>query len=257
MKLTRRLGQRLVKGWLLLGLLLGSTLMPQRPALSAATVPIVFVHGYGGSARSTTPLIEGLERAGVGHFALRVTVDRTGGLHLAREHGGAGAPLVQVVFQANKAGAAAFTRWLLAVYARLKARYGVRAVSAVGHSLGAYAVIAGPYNGVLRLNDPPHQVRLAPSGQPSQQRPGFAHLLALRRQFQAQRVLNLYGDVRDGSASDTAVTVQSARSLRWVLRDWPVAYQEMAAHGAAAQHSRLNEGNPVVDRALRAFFTAR
>jgi uncharacterized alpha/beta hydrolase family protein len=66
-------------------------------------------------------------------------------------------------------------------------------------------------------------------------------------------VLNIYGNLGDGSDSDGVVPVNSARSLKYLLRNWHGTYQERQARGQSAQHSRLHQNNRTVDTALREF----
>ncbi|WP_179394429.1 alpha/beta fold hydrolase [Lacticaseibacillus absianus] len=265
---------RWIKGLLLgLGLvgclLLGGVARAADWHQTATPTPTLFVHGYGGSAASSDAMIASLERAGVAERTLRLTVDRAGHLH-ARGDLHSPNPLVQVVFEESRAGEEVDTQWLLQIYRYLRDRYGVKAVNAVGHSLGAVAVIAaamahpavrmaklaviaGPYNGIMPVEDPPHAVTLDKQGRPSQEPVIYQWLDARRHGFAAAAVLNLYGDVGDGSDSDTRVTTQSARSLRGLLRDWSGDYRAQRVRGRAAQHSLLHQRNATVDRALRTF----
>lgn len=239
-------------------------LLPAR----AASVPTVFVHGYSGTAHSTSQMIGALTAAGVAKQTMRVTVTRAGRLHVQGSLDGRH-PIVQVVFQGNRQGGK-FTGWLLKVYAMLHQRYHVQRVNAVGHSMGAIAVIeaamrhpavkqarivaiAGPYDGILGMDDRPHQIKLSASGKPTPARPEYQRLLKEAPNFQAQAVLNLYGNRQDGSDSDGRVAVNSARSLKYLLRRFSGSYREQAILGPHAQHSKLHQANPAVDAALRAF----
>ncbi|MCI1987511.1 MAG: alpha/beta hydrolase [Lactobacillus sp.] len=261
------------KRWWLLAaavLVLGGVGLWQRHEQTQAVsgVPTVFVHGFGGTANSTGQMIQALTQAGVTKQTMRVTVTKTGTLKVKGGLYGQN-PSVQVVFQGNRDGRQ-FTGWLLKVYTLLHRRYHVQRVNAVGHSLGAQAVveaamrhpavkmahivaIAGPYDGILGMNDRPHQIKLTAAGKPTPMRSTYRQLLQEAPQFKAQAVLNLYGDLGDGSASDGRVAVNSARSLRYLLRHFEGPYQEIVARGATAQHSKLHQHNATVDKALRRF----
>ncbi|MCT6902010.1 MAG: alpha/beta hydrolase, partial [Lactobacillus sp.] len=77
---------------------------------------------------------------------------------------------------------------------------------------------------------------------------GYRALLNLRKKFpQKAAVLNIYGDM--GSGSDGDVTVNSARSYRYLVSKRARSYQEKEIRGPRAQHSKLHE-NTQVDRLL-------
>ncbi|MEB3363429.1 alpha/beta hydrolase [Lactobacillus sp. R2/2] len=77
---------------------------------------------------------------------------------------------------------------------------------------------------------------------------GYRELLSLRKSFlKTLHVLNIYGDM--GSGSDGDVTVNSARSYRYLVSKRARSYQEKEIRGPRAQHSKLHE-NTNVDRLL-------
>lgn len=232
--------------------------------------PTLFVHGYRGTAQSLGNMIDHLEAQGAGRQVMTIAVSRDGQVTTHGRLNDQRNPLINVIFENNIAGEAKYTQWLRQVMRTLHTDYGVTSVNLVGHSMGAYAAIAcamtkspvtidhlvaiaGPYNGIMHWDDRPHEVTLNALGKPSQIRPEYQRLLNHRRNFQAGSVLNIYGDVNDGSASDTVVTVASARSLRYVLREYHGPYAEKAVVGSHAQHSLLHINNPVVNHAVAAF----
>ncbi len=62
-------------------------------------------------------------------------------------------------------------------------------------------------------------------------------------------VLNIYGDLDDGSDSDGRVSNNSSRSEKYLLQDVYRSYQELEIKGEGGQHSKLHE-NRQVDRAI-------
>lgn len=160
-------------------------------------------------------------------------------------------------------------------------------LSAVGHSMGAYAwvyygmhwgadpnlprlnkmvVLAGPYNGILDKghanqpkngalaglwDDAPHENSLDKNGRPKIIHEEYNTLLARKNNFPINtQVLNIYGDLKDGTSSDGLVTVQSTRALRYLVSDRARSYQEFEVAGEGGQHSRLHINNPVVNDKL-------
>lgn len=235
-------------------------------------VPTVFLHGYNGTANSTNQMIASLDRAGVAKRTMRVTVAPDGKLKVHGRLYGKN-PIVQVVYQDNHNGKQ-FTNWLLKVYAMLHSRYQVQRVNAVGHSAGAIAVveaamkhpavklnklvsIAGPFNGVFGKGAKPNRFGLDKNGKPTTESPKYQQMLAEANDFQANKVLNMYGNLEDGSRSDGVVTINDARSLKYLLHNWHGAYQEREVRGKHAQHSKLHQRNWTVDMELRKFLFPR
>lgn len=260
---------RLIKRILLVVAVLIIGLAPSGQLVEADTTPTIFVYGYRGTAFSTNQLIESAEAAGVAKRSMVVTVSPNGQLNVQGDLHATAAPIIQVIFQNNTAGEEVDSQWLAKILTMLHQRYGVTRLNAVGHSMGAYAVIAaamaqtpvelekvvviaGPYDGLLGWNDKPHELQLAADGRPSLIRPEYARLLQSREHFRAKSVLNIYGNVQDGSDTDTVVSVNSALSLGYLLRGL-TKYQTLAVTGPHAQHSRLHEHNVAVDRAMLQF----
>ncbi|MFD0896772.1 alpha/beta fold hydrolase [Loigolactobacillus binensis] len=255
--------------------------------LSSPT-PTLFVHGWRGTAHSTDQMITAATEVGAAKKVLTVTV----GYHGRLTYSGFWRknqrnPIIQVVFANNRAGEVQYTRWLCKLMRDLKRRYHVKQVNLVGHSMGAYAVvayamaagnrrayprlnklvaIAGPFDGIIGSSavshpddgttwtDRPHQNRLMANGEPLIVHPEYLRLERLRRRFPQQaQVLNIYGDLKDGTAADKVVTLVSAKSLRYLVADQAASYQTQKVTGPNAEHSRLHQNNPVVDGALIAF----
>ena len=184
-------------------------------------------------------------------------------------------PIVQVVFEDNRnPDAVKWADWLATVNRQLYQRYGVRNVNFVAHSMGnmavmfyairnqdqqklpkinAYVAIAGHFDGIIGMGDQPHQIKLAANGYPSPLDENYAELARMRDRFpKGVKVLNIYGDLRDGSDSDGRVSNNSSRSLRYLVSPRAAGYREREYFGRDAQHSALHE-NPKVAQAVDAF----
>ncbi|RLQ94096.1 alpha/beta hydrolase [Falsibacillus albus] len=106
------------------------------------TIPTVFVHGYKGTYNSFKSMMYRFEhRYNWGKRTLLCYVDKNGqitfkgGIPVGQKH-----PLVQVVFQNNRATIADTAGWLQAVMKELKYRYNVEQVYLVGHSMGGLVI---------------------------------------------------------------------------------------------------------------------
>ena len=257
--------------WFLLPLALLLWLVPaSHNLLASQQPPTIFVHGYRGTAESMATLIKRAEADGAATQTLTVTVHPNGKIQFSQARSSDLPAIIQVIFADNIAGERQDTLWLRKVYRKLYQTYGYQQINAVGHSMGAYAVIAaamgknpmrinkimaiaGPYNGILHWNDSVHATTLSTDGRPSIIRPEYQWLLDHAASFQAKSVFNVYGDVDDGSNSDTVVTTNSALSLGYVLRRRPIKYQSQLVSGPHAQHSLLHMHNQDVEHLMLAY----
>jgi len=92
------------------------------------------------------------------------------------------------------------------------------------------------------------------SGQPKYVHAAYQLLAGKRTNFPHNvHLLNIIGNLDDGTNSDSLVTNVSARSIKPLLRGTNVNYTEKVFHGKTAQHSQLHENAAValaVDRYL-------
>lgn len=246
-----------------------------------SNTPTIFVHGYHGSMNSEVDMMADIQKRGVGHHVLTVTVDRRGRLHFsgtlkAKDSN----PLIGVVFKHNTAGEVAYANWLDKVMRALKNRYHVTQFNAVGHSMGAVAwvlyalkdhdaakwprmnklvTIAGPFDGILGWGDVPNRNYFVNAqGEPKYQTQLFQQMKTDAAQFPSQvPVLNIYGNLKDDSHSDGVVSMVSARSLRYLIKPYAKSYAETQMKGPRAQHSKLHQHNQRVDQALIDFLWAK
>ena len=244
----------------------------QRPRVTPQ-IPTLFVHGLRGSSKTMAAMLKAAVH--VGHCRpLTIHVTHAGKLKISgkwddqAEH-----PLIQVTFGNNQARLAFQVRWLHEVMIYLRGQHGVQAYNAVGHSAGSVALvayaeafgqdtwlprlkklvtIAGPFNGVIGMNESHNTNFLTETGRPkivyprSFWLPSYADLYQRREAFPNDAaVLNIYGDLEDGSHSDCYISTASARSLRYLLGTIPASFREVGFRGAGAEHSRLHD-NPQV-----------
>ncbi|WP_125709101.1 alpha/beta hydrolase [Lacticaseibacillus porcinae] len=243
---------------------------------STITQPVtLYVHGHHGTIRSMRPLMLAAQRDANATPALIATVKPDGevsylGRLTARMHH----PMVQVVFDDKRT--VDFHRlrmYLHNVVFGLKARYHVRAVNFVAHSLGntavewyllrwgqdpklphvkKWAAIAGPFDSIPRMHMQPMHNHLDPDGQPHLMAPDYRMAMLRRDQFPRLAVLNIYGDLEDGSHSDGKILNASSRALGYLLTNHSGSYQELRFTGPDAQHTKLRD-NPRVAAAVDNF----
>lgn len=263
---------------LIMGLLTGCQ-APAKTGRSQATrpVPTLFFHGYGSSINAEKQMVRAAQRAGVTNSVVQATVAKDGRVHLTGHfQRGDQHPIVEVGFLDNRNGDyPTVGRWMRNVVLALQKRDHVKSFNVVGHSMGNLAIayyllaygqrrdypqlrkqvdIAGHYNGVLGMDDEPNRMRLTQNGRPTKMIKTYRQLIRLRQSYPNHQidVLNIYGDLNDGSHSDGRVSNASSKSLRYLVADRAKSYREQRVVGPQAQHSKLHD-NVTVNRALIKF----
>ena len=242
--------------------------------------PTLFVHGWGSSYHAEESMVAYAQKQHATNSVIRADVSSNGKVTLIGTiKKRAKNPVVEVNLQNNKSIFAGTNNQIAAmnkssnyikdVINALQKRYRFNCINLVGHSMGnlqiAYYLrnnatnshmphlnkqvsIAGHYNGYIGEQGAPNKTVLSRTGKPQKMSAGYRGLISLRKKFpQNADVLNIYGDM--GSGSDGDVTVNSARSYRYLVSKRARSYQEKEIRGSRAQHSKLHE-NTKVDRLL-------
>ena len=242
--------------------------------------PTLFVHGWGSSYHAEESMVAYAQKSHATNSVIRADVSPAGKVTLLGTiKKRAKNPIVEVNLQNNKSIFAGLSNqtsamnqssnYIKDVITTLQKRYRFNRINLVGHSMGnlqiAYYLrnnatnahmpqlnkqvsIAGHYNRYVGEQGAPNKTVLNRAGKPRQMSTGYRALLNLRKKFpQKAAVLNIYGDM--GSGSDGDVTVNSARSYRYLVSKRARSYQEKEIRGPRAQHSKLHE-NTQVDRLL-------
>ena len=242
--------------------------------------PTLFVHGWGSSYHAEESMVAYAQKSHATNSVIRADVSPAGKVTLLGTiKKRAKNPIVEVNLQNNKSIFAGLSNqtsamnkssnYIKDVITTLQKRYRFNRINLVGHSMGnlqiAYYLrnnatnahmpqlnkqvsIAGHYNGYVGEVGAPKTTVLNHAGKPQKMSAGYHGLLSLRKKFpQKAAVLNIYGDM--GSGSDGDVTVNSARSYRYLVSKRARSYQEKEIRGPRAQHSKLHE-NTQVDRLL-------
>lgn len=249
---------------------------------SSNTTATFFFHGYGSSYRAEDKMAQAIRRSGKSNSVTRINVRPDGSVVFhGRIPRNAKNPIIEVNLDDNTLSrASSYTSGYSnpgAVYVRnainaVNRRYGYNKVNIVAHSMGNlesayyfkrfirtnsnikvqhYVAIAGHFDGIVGMNDCANSLKIdARTGKPNRMEPEYRGLLSLRNTFPRNtRVLNIYGNLDNGTNSDGSVSVGSARSLRYLLNGRAKSYRELEIHGRNAQHSRLHN-NTQVNNAL-------
>ncbi|MGV0168214.1 alpha/beta hydrolase [Furfurilactobacillus sp. WILCCON 0119] len=232
--------------------------------------PTLFLHGYGGGSSSTKDMINAAQSSGAATKVLTATVSHSGNVSLSGHwQRGKVNPMVQVIFKDNKNGHFfQNATWLKRVVTALQRRYHITQFNVVAHSMGnldlmyyearfgqkrtlpqlnKYVALAGHFDGILGMDDKANQNHLLSNGQPTRMNDSYRYLLKHQANFPKNQisVLNVYGNLNDGTASDGRVSNVSSKSLAYLLGTTPRHYTAKMITGKGAQHSRLHNNAAV------------
>ena len=242
--------------------------------------PTLLVHGTNGTRRSLGGMIERWDKQGLAYKALDVEVAKDGTLTITgnwQEPKHQKHPLIQVIFKEGDPPEWQQGDWLKKVLSQLTQQFGITDINFLGHSMGGVAalrylvdhsadqhlpkvkrlvVIGAPFNGEVVAASGVTKYDLGKHG-PHHFAETFRYFNAYQQHLPDDlEVLNIYGDLRNGSRSDGFVAVDSARSLRFLIKDKIACYREKEVIGVKAQHSLLHENNQV-DRLSAHFLWSR
>lgn len=237
-----------------------------------STTPTFFVHGWGSSYHAEQHMTNAAKRAGVTNTVIWANVAKNNQVTF---HGnikkGARNPIIEVNLADNKQ--MSYKRDGRYVYDVINAatqKWHFKRMNLVGHSMGnldiAYYLLdygqrsdlpklnkqvamAAHFNGGIGFGYPKGATDNA-AGKPSKEESHFSELEKLRTTYpKGAKVLNIYGDVKDGTHSDTQVPVESAKTMKYLVSPRAGSYQEKEFTGKNAQHSALHR-NAKVDKVL-------
>lgn len=231
-----------------------------------AQIPTLFVHGYKGTVRSFQNMLYRFEQHyHWGSKKMVITVDRLGNAHIyGALHPNSKHPLIQVVFENNRASIEETAYWLKNVMKRLKKDYSIEDVYIVAHSMGGLVstkyiedtnghaeyptvskivILGSPFQGIDRES----YFRANTGKALKDLKAGSAALQQLynhRRQFSLKTiVLNIVGDNPNYHHSDGVVPVQSALGVRNIVPG--ENYNEIIVNDEQVTHSGLHESREI------------
>lgn len=242
----------------------------------SGSIPTLYMHGYGAGPRSTDGMINYAVKHQGATKVLVARISSSGNVTLSGHWPkGAKRPLIQVLQLDNKYYNYQVTsRWFYNLIHLLQKKYHIKRYNTISHSMGNLTTmyyqenyghekklpqlnkqvnIAGHFDGIVGIDDQPNRNYFLPTGRPRYEDQYYRYLLAHRNGYPNNvRILNIFGNLQNGTNSDGDVTNVSARSLKYLLRDRYRSYQEIEIKGRDSQHSRLHE-NPQVDRYIGNF----
>lgn len=237
-------------------------------------IPTFFFHGYGSSINAEKHMVNAAVKCGVTRSVMTAIVQPSGQVSLSgRISKNAKRPIVMVGFKNNTN--ASFTTDAKYAYNAIKAvqrRYHFNQMNLAGHSMGNMAImflllnygnrqsfptlrhqvdLAGHFNGIRGVQSEAYS-SLEKNGRPRKMESNYRTLLKLRKTYPTtSSVMNIYGDLQNGTHSDGDVPVNSARSLKFLVSSRARHYEEHEIFGRKAQHSNLHRNSQVDNLLIR------
>nr|WP_285031196.1 alpha/beta hydrolase [Lactobacillus mulieris] len=234
-----------------------------------------FFHGWGSSINAEKQMVNAAKQAGVTKDVLTVIVDSNGVAHIQNAISKqAKNPIVKVGYLDNEnTNYHTDAKYAYAAIMAVQKQYHYKKMNLVGHSMGNMSImyllmdygkrkslpklekqvdIAGHFNGIIAY-DKTSYTTLNHDGKPEQMNNIYKELLKMRSLYpKGVSVLNIYGNLNDGSNSDGIVSNVSSRSLKYLIAPHVKSYTEKEILGKMGQHSKLHE-NKQVDQVLIKF----
>ncbi|WP_234987921.1 alpha/beta fold hydrolase [Carnobacterium iners] len=237
---------------------------------SQASIPTLFIHGYGGTDFTFNAMLTRFEAEDYGKQELTLTVEPDGGIfETGNWQSDSSNPFIQVLFVDNKNNEWNQADWIKAVLVYLKTTYQVDEVNLVGHSMGGvssfrylvaygkedtqpvvkrFVAMGAPFNDFVAGNENQTLEALHQNG-PLVYSGRYTEFSAAIQQYPASTgMLNIAGDKTDGSKSDGTVSLSSSLSIGYLMQSNKFNYQEVIITGDQASHSQLHENKDVDER---------
>ncbi|ANZ63627.1 hypothetical protein AYR62_05660 [Secundilactobacillus paracollinoides] len=248
----------------------------KRPLRAVATL---YIHGHHADPGAMNFLMASAAWEDNDHFVVTATVSPKGKVHLSGKWpAGTKHPMVKVLFQNNRTRNYRLLRvWLHNVLVTLHHRYGIKRFNVVAHSLGnaavmnyelanghkrglprlhKYVAIAGNFDGIPGRHKHQHPNYTMADGLPHWRAPWFKYAYRHRSQFNMRQasILNIYGNLRNGTHSDGKILNASTKSLKPLIQGHIGHYETQEFVGKNVQHRHLRENPRVASRVNRFLF---
>lgn len=242
--------------------------------INQSTIPTLFIHGYEGTEGTFNGMLSRLEASDLGEKVLTVTVQPDGSVSETGSWQDQGInPLIQVLFADNKNNEWNQADWIKAVLSYLKETHQIDEVNLVGHSMGGvssfrylvtygnedtlptvnkFIAIGAPFNDFVTGNETQTLDALSQNG-PSVISDRYGDFSAAIQQYPSStKMLNIVGNLQDGSEGDGTVPVRSGLAIGYLMQTNGLDYHVEEIEGAQAHHSQLHE-NVNVDKLVAEF----
>lgn len=240
-------------------------------------IPTFYFHGWSGTANSTNSMIDYAEKNSGAKKVITAKVDPDGKVKLSGKwKDGVEKPIIQVVIEDNRnADFSLVAKWYSTVIEAVKKEHDFARFNSVAHSMGNNVLsyyliedanessptlvkevgIAAPLNGSKGYDYDNEGRGVTADGKPAfKENESYQYMFENREKMvnPELQILNIYGDLDDGSKSDGSVDIDSSQSFKYLVNGNVKSYQEKEFKGENAQHSKLHE-NKDVDKIVTEF----
>lgn len=238
------------------------------------SIPTLFIHGYEGTDFTFKGMLSRFESEEYGKRKLTLTVQPDGSIsETGNWQDDSSTSFIQVLFSDNKNNEWNQADWIKAALIYLKTTYQIDEVNLVGHSMGGvssfrylvaygnettqpmvrkFVTIGAPFNDFATGNENQTLDELKQNG-PLVLSERYSEFSAAMQQYPVTtEMLNIVGDIEDGSKSDGTVSLNSGLSIGYLMQLNKLDYHEEIITGDQAHHSQLHE-NLRVDKLIGDF----
>ncbi len=238
-----------------------------------SSIPTIFLPGYFGNRFSFGFMLNRFEKKFWAKKSMVIRVGKLGNMKVQGDLANKRS-LIQVIFTDHSSKAVVQANWLKDICLILNQQFNVDSINLVGHSMGCITIfwflthqlkdlpiqvkrvvaIAGPFNNAEVAKNT-KDVENYPNGEhgPKKRMPIYDALLhSVKNIPDDVQVLNIAGSINDQVFHDGEVSVNSAISLRYILKQTAVHYRELIVRGNRATHWKLHE-NRNVDQTIAKF----
>ncbi|MFL2099974.1 alpha/beta fold hydrolase [Desemzia sp. FAM 23989] len=230
-------------------------------------IPSLFIHGYGGTKGSFDGMLSRFESNYFGKKVLTVTVQPDGTVSATGTWDDQVVnPMIQVLFTDNKNSELNQTEWIKAVLSYLNQTYQIEEVNLVGHSMGGvssfrylitygkdeslpvvnkFIAIGAPFNNFVSGNEEQSIDALNQNGPLVLSERYSNYAAGIQDYPKATKMLNIVGDLEDGSEGDGTVPSRSALAIGYLMQMNGLEYRTEIITGSQARHSQLHENTQV------------
>ncbi|WP_432724758.1 alpha/beta hydrolase [Staphylococcus equorum] len=239
---------------------------------SEEAIPTFYLHGYKGSADSGNFLVNSAIKSGASKEVIQAYVSSDGKVSFdGNLTSKSKYPIIKIKLEDNNnENVEKNAKWIRNAIIATNYQYNFEKFNFVAHSmsnksfsyymlnygddeqlptLNKVVNLAGNFNGEVDIDGKKLNVELDKNGKPNKMMDDYKELRAMKHKFPDDvNVLNIYGDIEDGTDSDGRVTNVSSRSLKYLLGDNVKSYDEFKVHGPNAEHGKLANNKKVQDK---------
>lgn len=235
-------------------------------------IPTFYLHGYAGTGNSMKLLVNAAYQLDNEKDVVRARVSRNGMVTFEGNlNFNAKNPIIDIILEDNtNKDLNKNAQWIRNVIIATMTQYHFNKFNFVAHSMGNQSFsyymlnygddlhlpklnkqvsLAGNFNGEVDINGLDLNITLNNQGKPNLMLKDYKDILPMKHEYPKDaHVLNIYGDIGDGTHSDGRVTNVSSKSLEYLLGDHIASYETFKVTGPQAEHSELHDNQIVIDK---------